>query len=127
MSALVMTTNMTIGMSLWMRYRRHRWVSVAEMAAAMHLPFAVMLVAFWAGVLPGHVIMIGGRVLRLPAMVAAMLHRRDEYVRVRKEDRNSGRGRARTLRLARGAPLNVRRVRVASTAASPVESQVLVC
>jgi predicted tellurium resistance membrane protein TerC len=31
LSALVMATNMTIGMSLWMRYRGHGWASIAEM------------------------------------------------------------------------------------------------
>jgi hypothetical protein len=79
LSALVMATNMTIAMSAWMRYRGHSWVSIAEMGAAMYLPFAVLLVPFWAGVLPGHVIMIGGHALMLPAMAVAMLHRRDEY------------------------------------------------
>ena len=80
LSALVMATNMTIGMSMWMRYRRHSWASIAEMGAAMYIPFAVILVPFWAGLVPGHVIMIGGHVLMLPAMVAAMLHRRGEYL-----------------------------------------------
>jgi hypothetical protein len=79
LSALVMATNMTIGMSLWMRYRGHGWASIAEMGAAMYVPFVVLLVPFWAGVLPGHVIMTGGHVLMLPAMAVAMLHRRDEY------------------------------------------------
>jgi hypothetical protein len=79
LSALVMATNMTIGMSAWMRYRGHGWVSIAEMGAAMYVPFAVLLVPFWVGVLPGHAIMIGGHVLMLPAMAVAMLHRRDEY------------------------------------------------
>jgi hypothetical protein len=80
LSALVMATNMTIGMSAWMRYRGHSWASIAEMGAAMYLPFAVILVPFWVGLLPGHVIMIGGHVLMLPAMVAAMLRRRGEYL-----------------------------------------------
>jgi hypothetical protein len=79
LSALVMATNMTIGMSLWMRYRGHGWASIAEMGAAMYVPFAVLLVPFWAGVLPGHMIMIGGHALMLPAMAVAMLHRRAEY------------------------------------------------
>jgi len=67
-------------MSLWMRRRGHNWLSIAEMGAAMYLPFAVLMVPFWAGLLPGHMLMIGGHVLMLPAMVAAMLHRRDEYI-----------------------------------------------
>jgi hypothetical protein len=31
-SALVMATNMTLGMSLWMAYRKHSWPSILEMA-----------------------------------------------------------------------------------------------
>ena len=80
MSALIMATNMTIGMSVWMRYRGHSRASTAEMGAAMYIPFAVLLIPFWAGLLPGNVIMMGGHVLMLPAMVAAMLHRRSEYL-----------------------------------------------
>src|SRR5262249_4984476 len=52
LSALVMATNMTIGMSVWMRYRGHSWASTAEMGAAMYIPFAVLLVPFWACLLP---------------------------------------------------------------------------
>jgi hypothetical protein len=78
-SALVMASNMTIGMSLWMRVRRHSWRSIAEMSAAMYIPFIILFVAFWAGLLSGHLVMIGGHILMLPAMVAAMLLRRDEY------------------------------------------------
>ena len=36
------------------------------------------VVPFWAGLLSGHLVMIGGHILMLPAMVAAMLLRRDE-------------------------------------------------
>jgi hypothetical protein len=74
-----MASNMTIGMSLWMRVRRHSWRSIAEMSAAMYIPFIILFVAFWAGLLSGHLVMIGGHILMLPAMVAAMLLRRDEY------------------------------------------------
>jgi hypothetical protein len=45
----------------------------------MYVPFVVLLVPFWAEVLPGNVIMVGGHVLMLPAMAVAMLHRRGEY------------------------------------------------
>ena len=78
LSALVMATNMTIGISLWMRFRRHSWRSIAEMSAAMYFPFIILFVPFWAGLLSGHLVMIGGHILMLPAMVAAMLLRRDE-------------------------------------------------
>ena len=36
--ALVMALNMTIGMTVWMRYRRHSWAMCGEMAGAMFLP-----------------------------------------------------------------------------------------
>jgi hypothetical protein len=79
LNALVMATNMTIGMSLWMRLRGHGWPSIAEMGAAMYVPFIALMVPFWAGLVSGHVVMMGGHALMLPAMVVAMLHRRDEY------------------------------------------------
>ena len=81
LSVLVMATNMTIGMSLWMRYRRHGWASIAEMGVAMYLPFVVLLVPYWAGLLSGGMLMMGGHALMLVAMAAAMLRRREEYVR----------------------------------------------
>ena len=36
--ALVMAFNMTVGMTVWMRYRRHSWAMCAEMAGAMFVP-----------------------------------------------------------------------------------------
>src|SRR5689334_9864950 len=46
---LGMATNMAIGMSAWMAFRKHSAVAIGEMAAAMYLPFAVLLVPYWAG------------------------------------------------------------------------------
>ena len=46
---LVMATNMTLGMALWMAVRRHRWVAIVEMGLAMYVPFVVLLPPFWAG------------------------------------------------------------------------------
>lgn len=77
--ALVMATNMTVGMAAWMRVRRHSWPRIAEMSAAMYLPFLVLLVPYWLGVLSGHGLMMGGHVIMFPAMLAAMLWRLDEY------------------------------------------------
>jgi flagellar biosynthetic protein FliP len=76
---LVMATNMSLGMAVWMRIRRHGWASIAEMSAAMYLPFLVLLPFYWTGVLPEMVLMAAGHVLMLPAMLAAMLLRRHEY------------------------------------------------
>jgi len=77
--ALVMATDMTIGMSLWMRHRGHGWTSIGEMAAAMYLPFLVLFVPYWAGVVSAGTMLTGGHVLMVPCMVGVMLRRRDEY------------------------------------------------
>jgi flagellar biosynthetic protein FliP len=76
---LVMATNMSIGMGAWMRFRGHSWRSTAEMSASMYLPFAVLLVPFWAGHLGAGGLMAWGHVLMLPAMALVMLVRRAEY------------------------------------------------
>ncbi|MEU4393773.1 hypothetical protein [Kribbella sp. NPDC023855] len=78
-SALVMATNMTIAMSIWMRHRGHGWRSTGEMGAAMYVPFAVTLPPFWAGAWSADTALMGGHVLMLPAMAVAMLIRRGEY------------------------------------------------
>jgi hypothetical protein len=78
-AALVMATNMTITMSVWMRYRGHGVAATAEMAAAMYLPFVVLFVPMWLGVISPDGMLVGGHLLMLPVMVAAMLLRREEY------------------------------------------------
>jgi hypothetical protein len=35
-------TNMTVAMAAWMRFRRHGWAAIAEMAVAMYAPFLVL-------------------------------------------------------------------------------------
>jgi hypothetical protein len=77
--APVMAANMTIGMAVWMRHRGHRWAAIGEMGAAMFVPLLVLIGPFWAGVLSGDMLSGAMHVLMLPAMVIAMLHRRDEY------------------------------------------------
>ncbi|WP_202425787.1 hypothetical protein [Streptomyces sp. HUCO-GS316] len=77
--ALVMATDMTIGMSVWMRYRGHGWASIAEMAGAMFVPFLVFFGPYWAGLVSGGTMLTLGHVLMLPCMLLVMLRRRDEY------------------------------------------------
>jgi flagellar biosynthetic protein FliP len=77
--ALIMATDMSLGMALWMRIRRHGWARIAEMSAAMYLPFVVLLVPYAFGAISGNAVMAGGHILMLPAMVAAMLWRRCDY------------------------------------------------
>ncbi|WP_433263222.1 hypothetical protein ACQPZF_31620 [Actinosynnema sp. CS-041913] len=74
--ALVMATNMTIGMSLWMWFRRHPWREVVEMGAAMYVPFLVLLGPFWAGWVSGSFLMAAGHLLMLPCMALVMWRHR---------------------------------------------------
>ena len=77
--ALVMALNMTVGMTVWMRYRRHSWAMCGEMAGAMFLPAILALVLFWCSVI--HTRAVGGvsMAAMVPAMLAVMLFRRAEY------------------------------------------------
>ena len=77
--ALVMATDMSIGMAVWMRIRGHGVPAIAEMSAAMYLSFLVLLPFHWAGVLSAMALMTVGHVLMLPAMLIAILRRRHEY------------------------------------------------
>ncbi|MCW2579430.1 MAG: hypothetical protein JWR82_1031 [Blastococcus sp.] len=77
---MVMATNMSIGMAAWMRFRGHSWRAIAEMSASMYLPFAVLLVPYWAGLAGEGVLMTWGHLLMLPSMALAMLLRPAEYV-----------------------------------------------
>jgi flagellar biosynthetic protein FliP len=76
---LVMATNMSIGMVVWMRIRGCGWPAIAEMSLAMYLAFAVLYPFYWAGWLGEMGIMVIGHVLMVPAMVVAMLFRLTEY------------------------------------------------
>ncbi|MEV6376663.1 hypothetical protein [Micromonospora musae] len=77
-AALVMATNMTAGMTVWMRYRRHSWSACAGMAAAMYVPFLMLLAPYRAGLLDGEAMMLGGHLLMVPAMVLVALRHRHE-------------------------------------------------
>jgi hypothetical protein len=84
---LVMATNMTIGMVIWMRIRGCSWPAMRDMAVAMYLPFVAMYPLLWLGVVGEMAIMVVGHVLMVPAMVVAMLLRKDEYTRGHREHR----------------------------------------
>lgn len=77
--SLLMATSMTLGMAAWMRFRRHGWIPVAEMAAAMYVPFIVLFVPFWTGIVSGDTMFLAGHLLMLPAMLLVMLRRPQEY------------------------------------------------
>ncbi|MEV0158015.1 DJ-1/PfpI family protein [Micromonospora sp. NPDC050686] len=76
---LTMATDMAIGMAVWMRVRGHGWAGIGEMTTAMYVPFIVLLVPYWFGAVSAGVVMTGGHVLMVIAMVAVMLRRRSEY------------------------------------------------
>jgi hypothetical protein len=77
--AIVMATNMTVGMGLWMRHRGHAWTHTSEMAGAMYAPFLLLLVPYWIGLLGDGGLLTGGHVLMVPAMLGVMLYRWDVY------------------------------------------------
>ena len=77
--AMSMATDMAIGMAAWMAFRRHGWRDIAEMTAAMYLPFAIFFPATLAGVMSTGAMMVAGHGLMLMTMLAVMLWRRDHY------------------------------------------------
>ncbi|HST83644.1 MAG TPA: hypothetical protein VLL08_18070 [Kineosporiaceae bacterium] len=76
---LTMATDMTLGMAAWMRYRRHSWRPIAEMSAAMFVPFIILFVPLWAGLISEDALMLAGHALMLVAMLVVMLARPQEY------------------------------------------------
>lgn len=89
--ALVMATNMTIGMAAWMAFRRHSWPGIVEMGAAMYVPFVVLFVPYWAGLVSADGLFTLGHVLMLPAMLLVMLYRRAEYTAAHTAHRSADR------------------------------------
>ncbi len=88
--AFVMTMNMVIGMTVWMRLRGHGWASTLEMDASMVLPFVLLIGPYWAGLLSGGALIGVEHLLMLPFMFLVMLRRYDEYTAVHR--RHSGHG-----------------------------------
>lgn len=78
--SMVMAANMTVAMGAWMRFRRHGWRPIAEMGAAMFLPFAALLVPLWMGLIGHGALMAVGHLLMLVGMAVAMLLRPAEYI-----------------------------------------------
>jgi hypothetical protein len=74
--AMVMATNMAIGMALWMWFRKHSWAHIVEMCAAMYVPFVVLLVPYWLDLISGDTMMTAGHILMFPAMLVPMLRHR---------------------------------------------------
>jgi hypothetical protein len=79
LAAFAMAFNMTVPMVLWMRYRGHSWERGGEMAAAMNLPVLPLLVLYGFDVIPARGVLGGQMMLMIPAMLGAMLYRKEEY------------------------------------------------
>ncbi|MEU3641948.1 hypothetical protein AB0E59_01110 [Lentzea sp. NPDC034063] len=77
LAALWMAASMSVPMALWMRYRGHD--RIFEMCAAMFVPYLVLLVPYWLGVLDGGVVEMGGHLLMLPAMALVLVLGRHEH------------------------------------------------
>jgi hypothetical protein len=76
---VVMTFDMGVGMVAWMRYRGHGWRASAEMTAAMYTATGTALAMFWMHIISSDPLIGLMHVLMLPAMLIAMLSRREEY------------------------------------------------
>jgi hypothetical protein len=77
---LAMGFNMTVPMVAWMRVRGHGWGPSAEMAASMILPSLAVVAFLAAGVVTDLGALLGiQHVVMLPAMLVAMVLRKDEY------------------------------------------------
>ena len=75
-----MAISMTVPMVAWMRVRGHGWRASNEMAAAMLIPAAGALALLGTGVLTdADTLLMLEHVVMLPAMLVAMILRRDEY------------------------------------------------
>ena len=79
LAAFAMAFNMTVPMVLWMRYCGHSWERGGEMAAAMILPLLPLLVLYSLDVIAATAVLGLQMMLMIPAMVLAMLYRREEY------------------------------------------------
>ena len=77
---LGMAFTMTIPMVAWMRYRGHGWAPAGDMTAAMFLPSFAAIALLWSGLVANaDTLLTLQHVAMLPAMLVAMLLRRDEY------------------------------------------------
>jgi hypothetical protein len=80
LQALLMATSMSVGMAALMLWHRSPVSSIVEMCLAMYIAFAVLLPAYWLGLLSSEAVIGLGHVVMLPAMAAVMLHRREQYL-----------------------------------------------
>ncbi len=77
--AWIMAFAMTVPMVWWMHRRGHEPARSAEMAAAMIVPTLLAVDLYWAGALAADAVLAVQHAIMIPAMVAAMLWRREHY------------------------------------------------
>jgi hypothetical protein len=77
--ALAMAVAMTVPMVAWMCIRKHPWRLSAEMAGAMLVPIALLIVVCSIGLLPHTILIPATHILMVPAMLGAMLYRWRDY------------------------------------------------
>jgi flagellar biosynthetic protein FliP len=73
---------MTVPMVAWMAYRGHTTAQNGEMAASMIIPTILAAVLTWAGAIDTATGLAIQHAIMLPAMLAVMLWRYDEYAHV---------------------------------------------
>ena len=77
---LWMAFTMSVPMVAWMRYRGHGWTPALEMTAAMFIPSFAAVGLLGAGLVEDEGALLGiQHAAMFPAMLVAMLLRRDEY------------------------------------------------
>jgi uncharacterized membrane protein YhaH (DUF805 family) len=76
---MLMGFNMTVPMVIWMSYRGHDRARNAEMAASMIVPSLFAAIVAWAGVLGDAGALALQHGVMIPAMLAVMLWRYEDY------------------------------------------------
>jgi hypothetical protein len=80
LALLWMAFTMSVPMVAWMRYRGHGWAPSWEMTASMFIPSFAAIALLWSGLVEDHGALMGiQHVAMFPAMLIAMLLRREEY------------------------------------------------
>jgi hypothetical protein len=76
---MLMGFDMTVPMVIWMSYRGHNAARNEEMAASMIVPSLFAAILAWAGVLGAAGALALQHAVMIPAMLAVMLWRYEEY------------------------------------------------
>jgi hypothetical protein len=80
LTLLWMAFTMSLPMVAWMRYRGHGWAPSMEMTASMFIPSFAAIALLWIGLVEDHGALMGiQHIAMFPAMLIAMLLRREEY------------------------------------------------